>query len=518
MEEMLSPENPMGTAKISGLVLKTGLPLMISLLINSLYNFVDSVFVARISEEALTALSLAAPVQTIMSAMGLGIAVGLNAVISRALGEKNQDRVKKTASAALVLAFLAWVLVVMLELTVMKPYFRWQSGGAETIMGYGIPYLRICMLGSLGMMGQWVFDRFVMASGKSSLFLFTLSAASITNLVLDPILIFGYFGLPAMGTAGAALATVIGQWIGCFAGYFINCRWNREIPIRFTIKADTGCMAAILKVGIPSTFVQVITSVLAIYVNSVLMAITPTAVAVYGACVKIQGLVTVGVNGMGSGLIPIVAYNYGAKKPERIYQSCRWAMLYSVTLYSVFFLIMEIVPEQVLLLFDASEEMLAIGVTALRIMAVSYLLSNVCLTFSSAFQGLGMGVQSMLLTLSRQVVMPVLLITAVSWFGELSLIWWAFVLAEALVIPVGMILWKKESGKSLGALTVQRTWEHGIKAGLLTGMGSSIADCIYAAIGAFGLTIISDFLLQYQGAIHLVGGTIVLFMGIRRQS
>ena len=372
MEEMLPPENPMGTAKISGLVLKTGLPLMISLLINSLYNFVDSVFVARISEEALTALSLAAPVQIIMSAMGLGIAVGLNAVISRALGEKNQDRVKKTASAALVLAFLAWILVVMLELTVMKPYFRWQSGGAETIMGYGIPYLRICMLGSLGMMGQWVFDRFVMASGKSSLFLFTLSAASITNLVLDPILIFGYFGLPAMGTAGAALATVIGQWIGCFAGYFINRRWNREIPIRFTIKADTGCMAAILKVGIPSTFVQVITSVLAIYVNSVLMAITPTAVAVYGACVKIQGLVTVGVNGMGSGLIPIVAYNYGAKKPERIYQSCRWAMLYSVTLYSVFFLIMEIVPEQVLLLFDASEEMLAIGVTALRIMAVSY--------------------------------------------------------------------------------------------------------------------------------------------------
>lgn len=157
---------------------------------------------------------------------------------------------------------------------------------------------------------------------------------------------------------------------------------------------------------------------------------------------------------MGSGLIPIVAYNYGAKKPERIYQSCRWAMFYSVMLYSVFFLVMEIVPEQILLLFDASEEMLAIGVAALRIMAVSYLLSNVCLTISSAFQGLGMGVQSMLLTLSRQVIMPVLLIAAASGFGELSLIWWAFVLAEALVIPAGMILWKKESGKSLKPLTV----------------------------------------------------------------
>lgn len=442
--------NPMGVGKISGLVLKTGLPLMVSLLINSLYNFVDSVFVARISEEALTALSLAAPIQIIMSAMGLGIAVGLNAVISRALGERDGERVKDTASAALVLAFLAWVVVVILEVTVLGPYFRWQAGGDGAIMGYGISYLRICMLGSLGMMGQWVFDRFVMASGKSSLFLFTLSAASITNLILDPILIFGYFGLPAMGTAGAALATVIGQWAGCVAGYFINRRWNREIPIRFVIKADTGCMGAILKVGIPSTLVQVVTSVLAIYVNSALMAFTPTAVAVYGACAKIQGLVTVGVHGMGNGLIPIVAYNYGAKKPERIYQSCRWAMLYSFLFYGVFFLLMEIVPGRVLLLFDASEEMLAIGVAALRIMAVSYLFSNVCLTFSAAFQGLGLGIQSMLLTLSRQVILPVVLIAAASHLGELSLIWWAFVLAEALVIPGGVVLWKRESGKVLG--------------------------------------------------------------------
>ena len=445
-------ENNMGTAKISGLVLKTGIPLMISLLINSLYNFVDSVFVSRISEDALTALSLAAPVQILMSAMGLGIAVGLNAVISRALGEQDTEKVKRTASAALVLAFLAWVLVVVLEILAVGTYFGWQSGGNETIMNYGIPYLRICMIGSLGMMGQWVFDRFVMASGKSSLFLFTLSAASVTNLILDPILIFGCFGLPALGTAGAALATVIGQWVGCFAGYFINRRWNREIPIHFTVRADKSCITAILKVGIPSTLVQAISSVLAIYVNSVLMVMTPTAVAVYGACVKIQGLVTVGVNGMSCGLIPIVAYNYGAKKPKRIYQSCRWAMLYSVILYSVFFLIMEIVPEQVLFLFDASEEMLAIGVTALRIMAVSYLLSNVCLIYSSAFQGLGMGVQSMLLTLSRQVILPVIIIAALSRFRNVALIWTAFVLAEAVVIPPGMILWRKESGKVLKLL------------------------------------------------------------------
>lgn len=444
--------NPMGTAGISGLVLKTGTPLMISLLINSLYNFVDSIFVSRISEDALTALSLASPVQILMSAMGLGIAVGLNAVISKALGGQDEEQVEKTASAALVLAFLSWVLVVVLEILALRLYFRWQSGGNETIMNYGIPYLRICMLGSLGMMGQWVFDRFVMASGKSSLFLFTLSAASITNLILDPVFIFGYFGLPAMGTAGAALATVTGQWVGCFAGYIINRRWNREIPIHFTAKADKSCIAAILKVGIPSTLVQAVSSVLAVYVNSVLMAVTPAAVAVYGACAKIQGLVTVGVNGMGSGLIPIVAYNYGAKKPERIYQSCRWAMLYSVLFYSVFFLFMEIWPQQVLFLFDASEEMLSIGVPALRIMAVSYLLSNSCLTYSAAFQGLGLGVQSMLLTLGRQVVLPVAFIAVLSRFGNLQWIWLSFVLAEAVVIPAGIFLWRRESGRVLKPL------------------------------------------------------------------
>lgn len=447
--EISKSSSDMGEAGVSGLVLKMGVPLMVSLLINSLYNFVDSVFVSRISEDALTALSLAAPVQILMSAMGLGIAVGLNAVISRALGEQNEERVKKTASAALVLAFLAWVLVVILEVTAMRAYFRWQSGGDEIIMHYGIPYLRICMLGSLGMMGQWVFDRFVMASGKSSLFLFTLSAASVTNLILDPILIFGYFGLPAMGTSGAALATVIGQWAGCFAGYFINCRWNREIPIQFTAKADQECIAAILKVGVPSTLVQAVSSVLAVYVNSVLMSITPTAVAVYGACVKIQGLVMVGANGMGSGLIPVVAYNYGAKKTDRIYRSCRWAMLYSFLFYGIFFLIMEIAPERVLLLFDASEEMLAVGVTALRMMAVSYLLSNVCLTYSAALQGLGLSVPSMLLTMCRQVVLPVIFLAGLSRLGSLPLIWLAFVLAEAAVIPAGILLWRRESEKVL---------------------------------------------------------------------
>ena len=211
-------ENNMGTDKISRLLLKTGIPLMLSLLINSLYNFVDSVFVSRVAEDALTALSLASPVQIFVSALGLGNAVGLNAAISKALGEKNREQVKKTANAAIFLAVCAWLLISVVCLLGVRRYFTWQSGGNEVIAAYGRDYLSICMLFSLGQMGQWVFDRFVIASGKSHLFLFTLSAASITNLILDPIFIFT-FGL---GTKGAAIATVIGQFMGLFAGILIN--------------------------------------------------------------------------------------------------------------------------------------------------------------------------------------------------------------------------------------------------------------------------------------------------------
>jgi len=445
-------QNKMGTEKVPRLVIFTGIPLILSLLINSLYNFVDSIFVSRIAENALTALSLAAPVQTLMSALGLGNAVGLNAVISKALGAGDQKRVRKAASASLFLAVLAWGLIVLVELFALEPYFRWQSGGDEEIYRYGVSYLRICMLGSLGTMGQWVFDRFVMASGKSHLFLFTLSAASVTNLILDPIFIFGYFGLPAMGTAGAALATVIGQWLGCFAGYCINRRWNREIPIHFSLKPDKDCVFSILKVGIPSTLVQVVVSFLTVYVNSVLIAFSNTAVAVYGACAKLQNLVTVGAHGINNGLIPIVAYNYGAKQAGRIKASVRWAILFSLILYAPFLLVMELAPGWVLKLFDASPEMLGIGIPALRILAVSWMLSLFCLVFAAGFQGLSMSLHSMALTLSRTVVLPVLLITVFAKIGSLPLLWLAFVLAEAILLPVGFLFWKAKAGTILKAL------------------------------------------------------------------
>ena len=235
---MRQEENIMGTQKMSRLILSTGIPLMLSLFINSLYNFVDSMFISRVSEDALTALSLAAPVQMLVSALGLGNAVGLNAVISRALGKRKPDEVRRAADAAIFIALCSWVIIMVLCLFLVRPYFEWQSGGNKVIADHGVRYLTVCMLFSFGQMGQWVFDRFVIASGRSGLFLFTLSAASVTNLILDPIFIFGWFGLPAMGTLGAAMATVIGQIVGMIAGIFINRRWNREIPFGFTFHPD----------------------------------------------------------------------------------------------------------------------------------------------------------------------------------------------------------------------------------------------------------------------------------------
>lgn len=442
-EKTVQNENLMGTEKVSRLVIATGIPLMLSLLINSLYNFVDSVFVSRVSEDALTALSLAAPVQTLVSAMGLGNAVGLNAVISKALGEKRPDKVRRAADAAIFLALCSWVLIAVLCVLFVRPYFAWQSGGNRTIAAYGQSYLSVCMLFSFGQMGQWVFDRFVMASGKSQLFLFTLSAASLTNLILDPIFIFGWFGIPRLETLGAAIATVIGQIVGMLAGILINRRWNKEISFSFTLRPDRESILSILRVGIPSTMVQILTSVVSVVINSILFAFSSTAVAVYGVCMRIQGLVTVGVHGINNGMIPIVAYNYGAGKAKRIDESVRWALIYSALIYLVFFSVLLAVPGTVLKLFDASDYMLSVGVPALRILAAAWFLSIPGLVTAASLQGLSLGTRSMYLTMARQAIFPVLLILALRSEGILELIWAAFAAAECAGIPLALFLWKR---------------------------------------------------------------------------
>lgn len=446
---MRQEENIMGTQKMSRLILFTGIPLMLSLFINSLYNFVDSMFISRVSEDALTALSLAAPVQMLVSALGLGNAVGLNAVISRALGKRKPDEVRRAADAAIFIALCSWVIIMVLCFLLVRPYFEWQSGGNKVIADHGVRYLTVCMLFSFGQMGQWVFDRFVIASGRSGLFLFTLSAASVTNLILDPIFIFGWFGLPAMGTLGAAMATVIGQIVGMIAGIFINRRWNREIPFGFTFHPDKESVKTILKVGIPSTVVQVLTSFVGILMNSILLAFSTTAVAVYGVCTRIYSVSTVGVHGINNGLIPVIAYNYGAGSRKRISDAVKWAMIYGALLYLLFFAALVFFPAAVLQIFDASQYMLEIGIPALRILAFAWFVGIPGLVIAAALQGLSMGFGSMVITMTRQAVLPLVFAVLLLATGNLNLIWGAFVLAEAVGAPLALWLWRRGLSKVL---------------------------------------------------------------------
>lgn len=439
----MNHENSLGTRNMRSLVLATGVPLMLSLLIHSMYNFVDSVFVSHVSEDALTAVSLAGPIQIIVSSLGLGNAVGLNAVISKALGEKREDKVRRAADASIFIGICAWVLIVVSCVLFVKPYFAWQSEGNETIARYGIQYITVCMLFSFGQMGQWIFDRFVMASGKPVLFIFTLSAASLTNLILDPILIFGMFGLPRMETLGAAIATVIGQIVGMLAGILINRRWNREIPFGLTLRPDFASVKAILKVGFPSTLVQLLTAGVNVVINSILIVFSTTAVAVYGICAKVFNIVTVGVHGIDNGLIPIVAYNLGAKKKDRVLSAVKWANVYSFAIYLAFLIVLEAAPGWVMTMFDASEHMLSIGIPALRILSAAWLFAIPNMVWAAALQGLSQGTRSMYLNLIRQAILPVLFALLLSRFGRLELVWPGFLLAELLCYPAAWSLWKK---------------------------------------------------------------------------
>ncbi len=446
-------ESIMGTTPVPRLIIKTSIPLIISLLVNNLYNLVDSIFVSRVSEDALTGISLAAPLQLIMIALGCGLAVGLNAMVSKAMGEKKPEEVKKTTSAAIVMAFGAYGINVIVCLLAVKPYFAWQAGGNDAIARYGISYIRICMLFSFGQMIQWVFDRLLIATGKSTLFLATLGTASMVNVILDPILIFGYFGFPAMGTAGAAVATVTGQLAGGLLGIYLNIKRNKEIPIQFTLHIYKKYVLNILKVGIPTAIMQGIMSVMGIFINTILYQFSSTAVAIYGILLKVQNLAQIGVQGMNNGLIPIIAYNYGAGKERRLHETIRCAFLYAVIMMTAILIVLEFIPEQILTLFDASEQMMRLGIPAVRIMSVSFFISSAGILFSAIFQGFGNGSYSMYLAFMRQVILliPILLIGA--FIGNITVIWAGFAIAEALSVPFGIWLYKKIKHNTMAAIS-----------------------------------------------------------------
>ena len=445
-------ENKMGTMPENKLLLSMAVPMMISMLVQALYNIVDSIFVSRICEDALTAVSMAFPWQNIIIAIAVGFGVGINALLSRALGQKNAERVNQVAINGLLLALLSYLLVLVAGLIGIRAYMRTQTD-IETIVNFGITYLNICILCSFGVFIEITFERFLQATGRTIYSMITQLAGALTNIILDPILIFGLLGFPKLGIAGAAWATVIGQCVGAVVAVTLNHFKNPEVHLRLRhIRPNGRLMGEITAISIPSIIMSCISSLTCFVMNMILIAYSSTAVAVFGVYFKLQSFVFMPVFGLNNGMVPIIAYNYGAQKPDRIHKTIRLGMAYAVAIMAVGLLVFQLIPKQLLLMFDASDAMLEIGAPALRIMSLAFVFAGVGIASSSACQAFGYSVYSMLISIARQIVVLIPAAYLLSLTGVLRSIWFAFPIAEIVSLFLSLFFLRttlKKTGMAL---------------------------------------------------------------------
>lgn len=426
----------MGVMPITKLIITMSLPIMASMLVQALYNIVDSIFVAQISENALTAVSMAFPIQNLMIAVATGTGVGVNALLSRNLGAKNYERVNKIAENTVFLAVASYILFLLIGLFGAEAFFRSQTD-IEEIIYHGASYIRICCCFSLGVFVQIFFERMLQATGKTIYSMLTQGFGAIVNIILDPILIFGWFGLPAMGVAGAAYATIIGQIAAGIMAVIVNHKVNKEIQINLKgFKPDFAMIKQIYGIGIPSIIMASIGSVMNYGMNRILLGFTSTAAAVFGVYFKLQSFIFMPVFGLNNGVIPVIAYNYGAGKRERVVKAIKTSAVIALIIMSVGVLLFQTLPELLLGFFDASETMIHIGVPALRVISLSFIFAAIGIACASAFQALGYAVYSMVMSIIRQLVVLLPVAYFISLRGDVRLVWWAFPIAETVAIIV----------------------------------------------------------------------------------
>lgn len=444
----MATENKMGVMPLNRLLISMSVPMMISMLVQALYNIVDSMFVAQLSENALTAVSLAFPAQNLMIAVATGTGVGVNAALSRNLGEKNFERANKIADHALFLAALSYVVFALFGLCFARQFFCLQTE-IEEIVDLGTTYLRVCTIASFGLFMEIACERLLQSTGKTIYSMYTQGLGAIINIVLDPILIFGYFGAPALGIAGAAGATVIGQIIAFCLGFFFNKTRNHEITISLRdFKPNSEIISHIYAVGIPSIIMASIGSVMTFGMNKILIAFSSTATAVFGIYFKLQSFVFMPVFGLNNGTVPIIAYNFGAGRPDRIVKTLKLSIAYAVSIMIAGLLLFNLAAENLLMIFNASDSMLEIGVPALKIISLSFILAGFGIACSSLFQAMGHGMLSLWVSVLRQLV---ILLPAAFLFAKtlgLSYVWFAFPLAEVFSAGVSAVflrhVYKKE--------------------------------------------------------------------------
>ena len=420
----------MGVMPVNRLLLTMSLPMMISMLVQALYNVVDSVFVSYISEDALAAVGLAFPAQNLMISVAVGTGVGINALLSKSLGEKNFETANQAAVNGVFLAFCSWAIFAVLGGLFSRTFMTLQTQ-VDSIISYGTTYLSIVSVVCVGMMFQICFERLLQSTGKTIFTMISQATGAVINLILDPLLIFGLGPFPEMGIAGAAWATVLGQIVGALLGLYCNLRLNPEISLNFRGFRPSGAIIRkIYAVGVPSIIMSSIGSVMTFGMNKILGAFNSTAVAVFSAYFKLESFIFMPVFGLNNGIVPIIAYNYGARKPDRIRAAAKLGFLYGAAIMAVGVLLFWLIPGRLLGIFNASDYMLEIGIPALRLISLSFLPAAFGIVTSSVCQALGHGVLSLIVSVLRQLV----LILPVSWllghFVGLSAVWAAFPFAE----------------------------------------------------------------------------------------
>lgn len=448
MSENVVKENKMGVMPENKLLLNMSIPMVVSMLIQALYNIVDSIFVAQINESALTAVSLAFPAQSLMIAVGAGTGTGVNAMLSRNLGAKKYEEANKTANMGILLGIISYVVFATLGLFIERPFYEFQSNDS-LIVNYGVEYLTIVMIASFGVMGQLTLERLLQATGRTIYSMFMQGTGAIINLILDPILIFGYFGMPKMGVSGAAIATVVGQIAAAILGVVFNLKVNKEIKLSFKsiFKPCAKTIKNIYKVGVPAIIMQSITSVLTFAMNLILVGFTATATAVFGVYFKLNSFLFMPLFGMSNGVIPILSYNYGARKPERVLKTISLAMRYAMGLMLIGLVVFETIPDLLMHMFNASDEMLAMGVVALRIIAICFAFAGFNICCSTVFQSIGNPMHSMIMSITRQLVVLLPVAWGLSLFGDVNLVWWSFPIAEIAATVFCVIFLKKTLAK-----------------------------------------------------------------------
>lgn len=414
------------------------LPIMISMLVQAMYNVVDSVFVAMLNENALTAVSLAFPIQSLMISVAVGMGVGINAVLSKSLGEKNWEKVNATAANGIFLAVISYLIFLVIGLTMTVPFYESQTSDAQ-ILEYGKQYLMPVCVASLGIFIQITFERILQATGKTIFTMLTQGTGAVVNIILDPILIFGLFGMPKMGVAGSSIATVIGQTVAGLLAIVINHKVNHEVKLHLRgFRPDKSIIKQIYSIGIPSIVMQAMGSLMTYGLNIILISFTATATAVFGVYFKLQSFVFMPVFGLNNGMVPIIAYNYGAGKKDRLVKTIKLSIAYAAALMVIGFFIFQLFPHTLLRMFSASETMISIGVPALRIISISYLIVGVSIICVSVFQALGNGVYSMMISMIRQLIVLLPAAYLLSRLGNVNYVWWSFPIAEIVALSLSV--------------------------------------------------------------------------------